>query len=180
MADRAVSIVDDIPKPSQSSVPRCSLRAAAPRAVIANQAVRNIPTNLDRICAELVELRKGADALAIRMSKAHETLRELNATHKKLRDILESIKDRSPRGSLEASLSNHWAIPSDHDAFSTSHFPSDTLPKEQRDPIALDDDSQYLSTALGLTDWSDIPPRHGYHPTVSTSPQVRTHAYKPT
>lgn len=149
---------------------------------------RTTTTDFGRIRAEVVQLRKAVDALVAQTSKADETLRQLNAAHEELRGILESINDRSPRNPPDASSSNPWAIPSDHDAFSNSHFSesSSTLPKEnarsQRNPVALDDDddSQYLSTALGLTDWSDVPPRNGYYPTVRTSPRIPSDAYKPT
>ncbi|KAI1796391.1 hypothetical protein LXA43DRAFT_617333 [Ganoderma leucocontextum] len=173
IVDRAVSAADVPPNISHFCLHPCSACIAAQRGVVDDQVVRTIPTDFDRICAELVQLRKDVDALVVRISKANETLHELNATHEELRDILESIKDRSPSGSPDGSTTsswNPWSIPPDHDAFANAHFftaPScveGTVP--QRNSTALDDDSKYLSTALGLTDWSDVPPRNGYYPTL--------------
>ncbi|KAM5532576.1 hypothetical protein V8D89_013782 [Ganoderma adspersum] len=171
-ADRAVSTAKDAATISQLCVHPSSAHPAARREAVDDPVARSTTADFGRIRAEVVQLRKAVDALVAHTSKADETLRQLNAAHEELRGILESINDRSPRNPPDASSSNPWAIPSDHDAFSNSHFSesSYTLPKDDkrahRIPVALDDDSQYLSTALGLTDWSDVPPRNGYYPTL--------------
>ena len=184
IANRVVSTGNGIQKTSQLCVHPCPACHTAQRGAIDNQVARSAPTDFDRIRAELVELREGVDALVAHIFKADETLHRLNATHEELRGILESINDRPPRASSDTPSSNPWAIPPDHIAFSTAHFNSNTFHVEdmnldrapQRNPALLDDDadSEYLSTTLGLTDWSDVPPRNGYYPTVSAYPRAPT------
>ncbi|PIL34148.1 hypothetical protein GSI_03859 [Ganoderma sinense ZZ0214-1] len=167
-ANPVASIVDDTPKIPQLCTHPSPSRPTVQSGTTDDQVARNIPADFKRIRAELVQLRKAVDALVAHRSKAEETLHKLNATHEELRGLLESINDRSSRDSSSASSSNPWAIPSDHDAFSNSHFSSDSVQVKDTAPrpAALDDDNEYLSTALGLTNWSDIPPRNGYYPTL--------------